>query len=428
MEIRLLNKQDLTKLETYLASHKTECMFICNNLKVAGIEYKGADFQGEYFGCFKKNSLEHTEQLTGFIVHYWNGNIMMHAANNEILEHLIIHLKAKITRPIAGILGPNLQAEYVLQKLGLTNANFNINRKEWLYKINIFTLKEINLSDNLNIVAAQDVSKDLLIKWMQAYDLEALGSSKDSKFEERAIDKVNRLIQKDCDILLSNGIPVSLCAFNARLDNMVQVGPVWTPPEHRNKGFARLLLTFMLMQEKIKGTKEAILFTSDPAAIKVYINIGFEKTGDYRLALLEKTTTNLQDPEFTTFPDNSDIEFLTDKINEETKDFGIATTFGFFIRDEANNIIAGCNGSIIFGCAYTDQLWVAKNYRKDGLGKKLMIAVHEYGKKLGCTMATVNTMSFQGAKEFYEKLGYIIDFKRKGYNKNSCCLFMKKEL
>jgi hypothetical protein len=37
-------------------------------------------------------------------------------------------------------------------------------------------------------------------------------------------------------------------------------------------------------------------------------------------------------------------------------------------------------------------------------------------------------MSFQGAREFYEKLGYVVDFERTGYTKNSSMLFMKKEL
>jgi len=32
-----------------------------------------------------------------------------------------------------------------------------------------------------------------------------------------------------------------------------------------------------------------------------------------------------------------------------------------------------------------------------------MEAVHDYGRKSGCTMATVATMNFQGAKAFYEK-------------------------
>lgn len=95
-------------------------------------------------------------------------------------------------------------------------------------------------------------------------------------------------------MLLLDGTPVSLSAFNARLTDMVQVGPVWTLPEHRNKGFSRLLLWYTLTQEKRNGTKKAILFTDNPAAIKAYQAIGFANIGDYRLALLEKPM-NLQE-------------------------------------------------------------------------------------------------------------------------------------
>ncbi|MCE2991615.1 MAG: GNAT family N-acetyltransferase [Candidatus Jidaibacter sp.] len=132
--------------------------------------------------------------------------------------------------------------------------------------------------------------------------------------------------------------------------------------------------------------------------------------------------------EFTSTPASEDIDFLTQKINQETPEFGEAHPFAFFIRDERNQIIAGCNGSVIFGSIYTDQLWVHPNYRKNGLGHQLMEAVHDYGRRSGCSMATVATMSFQGAKTFYEKLGYVVDFERLGYTQNSSCHFMRKEL
>lgn len=127
-------------------------------------------------------------------------------------------------------------------------------------------------------------------------------------------------------------------------------------------------------------------------------------------------------------PSGDDINFLTDKINLETPEFGEAYTFYFFIKDDNKNIIAGCNGSIVFGSIYTDQLWVDKQYRKLGLGRKLMEEVHDYGRKSGCTFATVATMSFQCAREFYEKLGYTCDFERLGYTQNSSCIFLKKTL
>ena len=121
-------------------------------------------------------------------------------------------------------------------------------------------------------------------------------------------------------------------------------------------------------------------------------------------------------------------DFLTQKINQETPDFGSAHPFAFFVNDEKNQIIAGCNGSVIFGSIYTDQLWVHPEHRGKGLGHKLMAQVHDYGRKNQCAMATVATMSFQGAKAFYEKLGYVVDFERAGYTQNSSCIFLKRSL
>lgn len=40
MNIRLLKSQDTQVLEEYLAPYKAECMFICSNIKLAGIECK----------------------------------------------------------------------------------------------------------------------------------------------------------------------------------------------------------------------------------------------------------------------------------------------------------------------------------------------------------------------------------------------------
>jgi len=124
----------------------------------------------------------------------------------------------------------------------------------------------------------------------------------------------------------------------------------------------------------------------------------------------------------------TDIDFLTQKINQEIPEFGEAHPFAFFILDEHNQITAGCNGSVIFGSMYTDQLWVHPDHRKNGFCHKLMEAVHDYGRKSGCTIATVATMSFQGAKSFYEKLGYVMGFGRQGYRPNSSCIFLKRSL
>ncbi|MBA8666790.1 GNAT family N-acetyltransferase [Holosporaceae bacterium 'Namur'] len=135
--------------------------------------------------------------------------------------------------------------------------------------------------------------------------------------------------------------------------------------------------------------------------------------------------------EQTLSPSGNDIDFLTRKINEEANKYGIseeAYQFAFFIRENGEKIIAGCNGSVIYGAIYTDQLWVDPEYRNKGLGRMLMKRVHSYGGEVGCNLATVTTLSFQAASSFYEKLGYKRDFERAGYSYNSKCIFLKKKL
>ena len=150
-----------------------------------------------------------------------------------------------------------------------------------------------------------------------------------------------------------------------------------------------------------------------------------------------QSSVNIQ---YTSTPASADIDFLTQKINQETPEFGEAHPFAFFIRDEKNQIIAGCNGSMIFGSIYTDQLWGHLNYRKNGLGHQLMEAVHDYGRKSGCNMATVATMSFhppalklrwtRGAVDFACPAEALQERRRKRtcYTHSSSCIFLKRSL
>ena len=210
MNIRLLNAQDVRKLEEYLAPHQAECMFICSNLRTAGIEYKNADYEGEYFGCFANHNVK-PQELLGVIVHYWNDNIMMHASNHTILEQLTWHLKNNTKRPVAAVLGSNNQAEHVIKNLGLADAYFNTNRNEGLYEINLAALKNLSIPSNCEVIAAQDLPKSVLMQWMKNYNVEALGASNDDALEKHVEENwTRRLQQNDSWILLSEGVPVSL--------------------------------------------------------------------------------------------------------------------------------------------------------------------------------------------------------------------------
>lgn len=100
--------------------------------------------------------------------------------------------------------------------------------------------------------------------------------------------------------------------------------------------------------------------------------------------------------------------------------------FGFFIRDENNQVIGGCNGNIGYGWVYVDQLWIEQSLRAKGYGTALMQAAEKLAKERGCIAAAVNTMDWE-ALDFYKKLDYRIEFERHGLEKNSIYYFLRKD-
>jgi ribosomal protein S18 acetylase RimI-like enzyme len=127
-------------------------------------------------------------------------------------------------------------------------------------------------------------------------------------------------------------------------------------------------------------------------------------------------------------PSPEDIQVLGDAIMENAKQKKEMTkfdSFAFFLRDEAAEIVGGCNGNNLYGCLYIDQLWVAEFLRGKGYGTKLMRAAENFGKESGCHFIAVNTFDWE-ALDFYKKLGFYVEFERRGFDKNSIFYFLRK--
>lgn len=129
-------------------------------------------------------------------------------------------------------------------------------------------------------------------------------------------------------------------------------------------------------------------------------------------------------------PSPDDIQILGDGIMayaKREKGFSPLEFFAFFIRDDANKIVGGCNGNTLYGCLYIDQLWLDELLRQQGYGTQLVLAAEKYGKENGCSFITANTMSWE-ALGFYQKCGFKIEFERHGFLHNSIFYFLRKEL
>ena len=73
--------------------------------------------------------------------------------------------------------------------------------------------------------------------------------------------------------------------------------------------------------------------------------------------------------------------------------------------DADGNVIAGILGGTYWGWMYVDILWVDENYRRRGIGAKLLAAAEAEAVRRGCHHVHLDTMSWQ-APDFYKKHGY----------------------
>lgn len=133
---------------------------------------------------------------------------------------------------------------------------------------------------------------------------------------------------------------------------------------------------------------------------------------------------------YTSDPKHEDIQILYDGLKEHMiakRDLKPISFFGYFIKDDGGQVVGGCNGCFLYGCLVVDTLWVAESLRGQGYGTKLMQMAERLGLDNECRFATVNTMDWE-ALDFYKKLGFNIEFERKGFDKGSIFYFLRKEL
>jgi GNAT superfamily N-acetyltransferase len=109
-------------------------------------------------------------------------------------------------------------------------------------------------------------------------------------------------------------------------------------------------------------------------------------------------------------PDQRGHRFLEARIfefNKAVTGISEADSVAFFVRDDADAIVAGIAGWIWDDCLHIEYLWVCEGRRGRGYGTRLMGMAERAGRARGCREAMLDTHSFQ-APDFYRRLGYAI--------------------
>ena len=125
--------------------------------------------------------------------------------------------------------------------------------------------------------------RPLLVRWWGEFGAEALGAlEQDDEQNGRSVD--HRLTAPGNGIALweVDGEPVCAVGYGSPTPTGVRIGPVYTPPAHRGRGYASALTAHVSTEQLAGGRSFCFLYTdlANPTSNKIYAAIGYRRVCD----------------------------------------------------------------------------------------------------------------------------------------------------
>ncbi|WP_084964720.1 GNAT family N-acetyltransferase [Thermoactinospora rubra] len=191
----------------------------------------------------------------------------------------VVLLMAELSgRDIPKIHGPRLLVEAAVAHLGRPAREV---QSQCLYRLATLVPPQ-GVPGRGRVATGEDL--ELLVRWLAAFDEEA-GEGRKPDHRRRVGHRVAR-----GDMLLweDAGEPVAVAGISAACGGVSRIGPVYTPPYARGRGYGSAVTAFASRTALEQRCEQVVLFTdlANPTSNKIYQRIGFEPVGPYAVMSL----------------------------------------------------------------------------------------------------------------------------------------------
>ena len=151
----------------------------------------------------------------------------------------------------------------------------------------IYAAREIRVPDvagTMRLAASDD--RDLVVDWIRAFQEEALPDEAPHFDIVEAVERRLRSTTSGMALWDVDGRAVSMCGFGGPTPSGIRIGPVYTPPDLRGRGYGSAV-TAVASKRLLDGDRDfCFLYTdlANPTSNRIYVDIGYElvcESADY---------------------------------------------------------------------------------------------------------------------------------------------------
>jgi predicted GNAT family acetyltransferase len=181
--------------------------------------------------------------------------------------------------PLPGVLGPREAAARFAQRWSAAaGRQMEIEMRERIFRLTR-AIPPRRVSGSFRLAEPRD--RETLAAWIRAFHDEATPTQPLTDVDaavDRWIDRVGRSMY----IWEDGGRPVSLAGAGGETPSGVRIGPVYTPPEFRRRGYASALTAAVSRAQLDSGRRFVFLFTdlANRTSNRIYQAIGYEPVTD----------------------------------------------------------------------------------------------------------------------------------------------------
>lgn len=203
---------------------------------------------------------------------------MLSEVDNPAALPLLAEDVAAFYGALPGLLGPAPEvATFAELWQGMTGQRPQVAMRQRIFRASSAT-PPVGVPGHTRVASATD--RDLLVEWVTAFHEEAAPEPARSGAEQM----VDWLLRgSSCGFWLwEDQGPAALAGFGGPTPTGIRIGPVYTPPPRRRRGYASALVAALTQHLLAEGRSSVFLFTdlANPTSNRIYARIGYRPVRD----------------------------------------------------------------------------------------------------------------------------------------------------